>query len=800
MFQKNLKTAFRYLKSHKQFALINIVGLTFGFYCFFLLNAYVLRERSFDQNHEQVFRLLETVTDENGKTRESAQLAPAISRNAENLFDEVLSQTQLVGIGRRDVGNNPETVSHEPIVVMGDNFTDVFKLPFQEGTLNPDSDGIILTKTIKEKYFGVETALGKTLNIGRAKFPIVAVLDDFPENSHLTNGIFITEQIARKFFNEWDEAIASDFLNRNFISYFKLAPNADINKLEKKIETLTKKNYPASETFKSSFKVQAVKDIHLYQNEVEGEMNNAKGNGLYVKLFFWIGLIILLVASFNYAGLLNIAFMDRAKEINLRQIMGSGKLALLWQFLSESILLTSVSMLLAFLLLLISKFYVQNLFNTSLNLSEIPLSGILFTLALALFVSFLAVAYPFSLVIKNDSFRNKLSTSKLPFRRFMLIFQFVAVISFLMASIVFNKQLDFLKNREAGFQKGGLATIDVNSYVLRQRFEAIKTEFLRVPEVEAVSVTSRVPGEWKNIPIVKALKNGQSIESAEDALFIGADKDFLKTFQIELSQGQNFTGTNSDSSKVLINEAAAKALGLNDPIGQNIDIPAVNFGGSTETLAQVFKVRIAGVVKDFQMEDFRTSVKPLIISHWNNPIHAIDYYTLKINSADWAKTRITIEKVNDAFAPESPIEFNVLDAQFDRFLQADLARFKLLNFFSSIVVLLAFMGLFAMSAFVAKSRTKEIGIRKVLGSSVTSIVSLLSVDFIKLCIIGLAIAVPIAWYLLNEWLADFAFRIDIKWWMAAISGLACLCLTLLTISIQVIKASFMNPVESLKTE
>ncbi|AWW00005.1 ABC transporter permease [Arcticibacterium luteifluviistationis] len=800
MFQNNLRTAFRYLKNHKQFTLINIIGLTFGFYCFFLLNAYVLRESSFDAMHENVYRLLEIDTEDNGNVRESAQLAPAIARKAANLFDEIETQTQILPIGRTDVGNDPETVSHEPIVILCHNFPAVFDLPFAEGSLTNESNGIVLTQTIKEKYFGKEPALGKVLKTGYGEHPIVAVYQDFPENSHLMNGIFLTEAVAKGIFDEWEQAISGDFENRNFISYFKLNPQTDFNALGVKIQNLTKENYPKEKPFNSTFTLQPVQDIHLYQNEVEGEINKSKGNGLYVKLFFWIGLIILLVACFNYAGLLNIAFMDRAKEINLRQMMGSGKLQLLRQFLAESMLLTSISMLLAFLILLISKAAVQNLFNTTLNLSEIPLKGILLTLAAGLFISFLAVAYPFSLIIKNDSYRSKFSASKLPFRRVMLVFQFVAVISFLMASIVFNKQLDFLKNREIGFKKDGLAMIDVNSRVYRQWFETLKAEFLRIPEVESVSVTSRVPGEWKNIPVVKTLKTGQNREAAQDALFIGADKDFLKTFQVELLKGENFRGLPADSTKVLINEAAVKALGLSQPIGQIIDIPAVNYGGSLNELDQSFNVSIAGVVKDFQMEDFRTTVKPLIISHWNNPIHNIDYYTLKINSADWQKTRMAIEEVNDAFAPESPVEFNVLDAQFDRFLATDLSRFKLLNFFSSIIVLLAIMGLFAMSAFVAKSRTKEIGIRKVLGSSVSEIVTLLSADFVKLVFVGLLIATPITWYLLDQWLTDFAYQIEIKWWMAAIAAIGCLVLTLGTVSFQAIKGALANPVKSLKSE
>ncbi len=286
----------------------------------------------------------------------------------------------------------------------------------------------------------------------------------------------------------------------------------------------------------------------------------------------------------------------------------------------------------------------------------------------------------------------------------------------------------------------------------------------------------------------------------KDLLFIGADKDFLSTFNIKLLEGENFIGSASDSLKVFLNKTAVSALGLENPIGQLIEIANANFGGNIEVFEPSHKVRIAGVVEDFQMEDFRTSIKPLIIGNWSNPIHSIDYYTLRIKTKDWASTLAALKGVNDSFDPNTPMEFHVLDDQFARFYEKDLLRFKLLNFFSGVIVFLAFMGLFAMSAFVAKSRTKEIAIRKVVGASIFELTRLLSMDFVKLLILGFAIAAPITWYLIKEWLSDFAYHIELKWWMIALAGLTSLALTLLTVSFQSIKAAISNPVDSLRTE
>ncbi len=807
MFTNHFKVAIRYLKNHAAFSLINVFGLTLGFFCFFLLNAYVLKETSFDQEHNGVFRLLQKTVDENGTSRELAQSPPKIGIESKTLFDEVENQTQLLYIGRANVGNDPSTVTHQQLAILDDQFLNVFHFPLLEGSVEDLSNrpnGIVLTKSTKELYFGNKEALGQILKTTYGDYPVVGVLDDFPENSHLENLVFLTTQMASEVFEWFDEFMASDWSRNELITYFKVLPDTKVDALSEKVTLLAKNNYPTDRAFNSKYTLQPVQDIHLYENEVEGEMNKSKGNGLYVRLFFWVGILILLVACFNYAGLLNIAFIDRAKEIGLRQIVGAGKYQLLQQFITESLLLISISMLLAYAFLWIGQPLIQNWFGTNLNIAHIPKLGIIIVICSGLVLSLLSVAYPFWLIIRtgaSSSLKNTVNIgSKLPFRRFMLGFQFIAVIIFLTASLVFNGQMKFLESRELGFEKEGLATVDINSRILRNQFKAIKTEFARIPEVSAVSVSSRVPGEWKNIPLVKAKRVGQDNASAKDLLFLGVDQDFLETYNINLSSGANFAGTPADSSKVLINKSAVAALGLKNPIGQLIEVPIVNYGGNTQNLEKPFRAQIAGVLEDFQMEDFRTKLKPLIVANWNNPIHSIDYYTLQIKTTNWASTIAAIREVNDAFDPKTPMEFNILNDKFMRFFEKDMGHFKLLNFFSTIVVLLAFMGLFAMSAFVAKSRTKEIGIRKVLGSSVIQLLYLLSQDFVKLVLIGLLVAAPISWYVLSGWLSDFAYHIDFKWWMLGISGVVCFVLTIITVSFQSMKAAMANPVKSLRTE
>lgn len=799
MIKNHFKIAFRYLKNHQQFAVINITGLTLGFFCFFLLNSYVLKETSFDLKQKGVYRLLQKATDENGSEREVAAIPPKLGIESEVSFDEVEKQTQIMYLGRTTFGNDPANSHHEHHAVLDDNFLRVFNFDLAEGSaenLMNHANGIILTKSLKEQYFGNIDALNKTLRVYGKDFNIVAVLEDFPENSHLENMIFITEQMASNVFDWYSDAIATNWNRNQVITYFKIIPDSDIAALGNKITKLAKQNNVNDPDYDSDFVVQPVQDIHLYEAEVQREFNKNKGNKLYVKLFFWIALLILLVACFNYAGLLNIAFMDRSKEIGLRQIIGAEKGQLLWQFLTESLVLVSISMTFAYLLLWSSQPMIKNFFDTTISISELPFKDIVFTLAAGLVLSLLSVLYPFWLIVRtgvSSTLKQTVSAveSKLPFRRCMLVFQFVAVIVFLAASFVFNKQMNFLENRELGFKMDGIATIDINSRILRNQHEAIKAEFLRIPEVTSVSVASRIPGEWKNIASVKAIQIGEANTKAKNLLFIGADKDFLKTFQINLVDGINFSGIPSDSTKVLVNNKVIDILGIENPVGKYIEILEND---------EAIPVQILGVVEDFQMEDFRTSIKPLIIGNWNNPIQSIDYYTLKINTSNWSKTMVNLSDVNDAFDKATPMELNILSDKFARFYEQDKLRFTLLNFFSGIIVFLACMGLFAMSAFVAKSRTKEIGIRKVLGSSVLQLTRLLSKDFVKLMLVGLLIATPISWYLLESWLSDFAFHIELKLWMIGLAGAGCLVLTLTTVSYQSIKAAIVNPVKSLRSE
>ena len=807
LLKNNLKVAFRYLYNHKSYSAINIIGLTLGFLCFLILNAYVSSEKNFDTQHGNVYRVLEKEKSDDGSIQEIATVGPQIGYASKEQFPEIETVTELVQLGRFTVGNNPASRNYEHVTTIDQHFFDVFNFNFVEGSaanLFAQANGVLLTESLKKKYFGNEEALGKALKTNVFDAIVGGVIEDFPSDTHVEAGFIVPEQTAATVFNWWNDFVSSNWHRNAFLTYFKLREDADIASLERKITRLASENWPEEEAFNSTFALQSIRDIHLYAHEVDGEMNKSKGNLFYINIFFWIALMILLVACFNYTGLLNVAFMGRSKEIGVRKVVGAGQGQLLWQFLMESLLLTSLSLVIAILALQFVQPLLPQLFGAAFDLSTIPHQKILWIAAIGLGISLLSIAYPAFVISKlavvNALKEDQQGQRKVPFRKVMTVFQFVAAIVLIACTSILYRQVNYLQQKELGFDMNGLVVVDINSGALRSKYESIKHEFAKLPEVQSVSVSSRVPGEWKQFPLADVTKSGQNKSQSSEMIFIGADADFLSTYKIDVLQGTNFTHQIADSNKVLVNQSAIEHWGMEEPIGQWIDIAQVNWSGDIETMEQPLKLQIAGVVEDFHFEDFRRSIQPMLIGYWNNPIQRIDYYSLRVSTSDWGNTIAALRRINDSFDADNPLEFHILNDQFARFYEADIWRSRLLLFFAGVVIFIACLGLLAMTAFTLKNRTKEIGIRKVLGASAQQIVGLIASDFLKLVLLGAVIAIPLAWLLMSRWLNEFAYRIPLHWWLFACAGLITIGLALLTISLQSIRTALTKPVDSLRSE
>jgi len=807
MLKNHLKVALRYLKNHKGYTFTNIFGLTFGFLCFLILNAYVSSEKSFDTIYPDTYRLTLKEEDSEGNLVEIAALGPQIGYASAGQFAEIEAVTEIIELMRVTVGNDPADRNYELVTIIDSSFFEVFGFQLLEGSVADafsQKNAIILPHRLKEKYFGDQPAQGKTLKLNDQDMMVAAVMEDFPFNTHLEADVLLPASTASAMFDWWDKFVTTNWHRNSFVTYLQINPNADIKTLEGKITQLAKENWPEDEQFGSQALLTPLQDIHLLGHEVQGAINKAKGNPLHVRIFFWIALTVLLVACFNYTGLLNVAFMGRSKEIGVRKVMGAGRRQLMSQFMAESLLLSCTSMLLALGLLQVSEPLLPQFFGPAFNLSALPLTNIMLIAALGLAISLLSIGYPSYLisrqaVVKALKEEHK-GRQKLPFQKAITIFQFVAAIGLIACTSILYRQVSYMENKKLGFELDNMVVMDINSYQLRNQFESIKQAFSKLPEVQSVSVSSRVPGEWKQFPLVQVHKQGAQVNEKKDMIFVCGDADFLETYEISLLDGQNFRGLPSDSTKVLINQSAAEALGMEQPLGQPIVIPQVNWAGDANPLETPFLAQIEGVVSDFHFENFGEPIKPMIIAYWNNPIHSIDYYSLRVNTEDWSQTLSSLQAINNEFDPENPIEYHMLNEQFERFYREDLQRSHLLLFFAGVVIFIASLGLLAMTAFVLKKRTKEIGVRKVLGASARQIVQLVASDFMKLVLYAALIAIPISWLLMNRWLEEFAYRIDLRWWLFAAAGIITVLLALLVVSIQSARTALSNPVDALRSE
>ena len=565
------------------------------------------------------------------------------------------------------------------------------------------------------------------------------------------------------------------------------------------------KNRAADNTAKTTLSLQPLKAIHFYSAGIEGASAERKGNLSYIYVFSIVALFVLVIACINYMNLTTARFASRSKEIAVRKVAGAGRKNLISQFLSEAFVMALLALLLALTVtwLLLPSFNAFTEKQLSLNLStdyRVWLGVFITVLVVGLF----AGAYPAFFQSGLKPFlllKSKIQQSKgqLSLRKGLVVFQFSLSIIMIIATIVVFLQMKYVNTAKMGFNKEQLLVVDINSGLVRRSAETIKTEYAKVAAVKSVSVTSRVPGEWKVIPKVKAHLQGSATEN-KDMYYMAADDQFLKTFEIALVKGRNFLATPGDSSAIIINETAAAIIGIKEPSEQVIEIPSVDFSGNIDNLDNAFAARVIGIVKDFNFRSLREKIAPMILAYRDNPVHSIDYFTVRLNTQNADQTIKQLEGILHKIDANHLFEYHFLDKQWDNFYREDQKRQTIFLVIAVMTILIACLGLFGLATYAAEQRIKEIGIRKVLGASVTSIVKMLSGEFLKLVAIAALLAIPVAWWMMHNWLSDFAYRTKIYWWIFVIAGASALLIALCTVSLKALKAAITNPVKSLRTE
>lgn len=818
MMRSYVRTGWRNLWRYKLYSALNIIGLTFGMVCFLLIGLYVHDELTFDRHHAKADRIYRVIRHTKAGD-ESTTIAAAgfrLAEEAKAAIPEVENTTKMVRMGRANLVDpaNPVPVQ-ETVTVVDANFFDVFDFPLLKGdkrTALRDPNSILITEAVALRIFNTTEVLGKMLDFGfrDAPFKVTGVLKDPQSNSTLRFTSLISESTFHSD-NSFRESMA-DWTSDDFGVYALLREGSDAAATSRKMTdfVLSHVELPPGATL--AYALQPWLDVHLHsEGIVDGARNTnvegiPQGNPLYVTVFAFAAVFVLMIAGINYTNLTTARASTRLKEMGVRKTIGAVRHHFIVQFLVESVQTT----VLAFVFALIAVTLLLPSFNSFVNkeLTLATTTGMRFWLyagGLILLMAFLSGGYAAALLsrfkpvalLKGLKVGNRGGFSV---RRVLVVFQFALSTVMIIGTIVLIMQVRFLTESNLGFDKDLMVVIDVNVEKARANFEAVKNEMMKVPSVKQVSVTSRVPGEWKMFRRLKVRQVGSSEDFAV-SYFFGVDPDFLTTYGIQFTSGRNFGG-DYDSLSVIINETAARRLNIREAADQVIDIGAVGNGGDFRPLDPGFSYspRVVGIVKDFHFQSLRDKIEPLILGYHLNPIQPIDYYSVKIASTNVQETLNALKKVMVRNDEREPFEYHFLDDQLALFYLEDERRQTLLTWVAFAAIFIACLGLFGLATYATETRVKEIGIRKVLGASPFSLMSLLSLDFVKLVLIANVIAFPVGWWSANRWLNEYAYHVEVKWWVYAFAAVIAAVIALATVSYQALRVSTSNPVNSLRSE
>ncbi|SEL53785.1 ABC transporter permease [Parapedobacter koreensis] len=814
MIKNYLKIAWRNLTKHRLYSAIKIGGFAFSIAACMLITLYTIHETSYDQSYpdaDRLYRVVGQFTD-NGNVIKGISFEGPFAEAMKADFPEIeqagrLLPNPLFGAGSNQVAtdSHPESAHEDGVIYMDQQLLDLLQLPMVYGDRQyalSQPNTVVLTASKANKYFADSNPIDKVIYLNNDKskpYVVKGIIQDIPTNSHLYGyDIFLTLSGIHFYDGEQTNWLAS-----NYVTYFKVKPGTDVRQLEKK----TTKNYvehyliPALKASghqipksieTAGLLLQPVPGIHLHSYDIRDyNEGSAKGDIRFVWLFGGIAVFILLIACINFINLSTAKSANRAKEVGLRKVVGSYRSSLTTQFLIESVLYSILSIILGALLAWLFLPLFNQLADKRLTFPWTSPWLLPIILLSALGIGLLAGLYP---ALYLSGFRpihvlkGQLSRgSRNPIlRNGLVVFQFTTSIILIVGTLIINQQMRFILNRKIGFDKDQVMLIQA-THTLGKQVTTLKDEIRNLPDVLDVTVSDYLPVQMDGVK-----RNGNSFwregrvnaDPSVGGQFWQIDENYLPTLGIHLVEGRNFNRElATDREAAIINQSLAKSLQLTNPIGAQIT-------NSRQ------KMTIVGVVEDFNFEPMRDEVGGVCLVLGNSP----SIMAVKINGGNLSASIAAITAKWEEFAPEQPIRFTFLDESFAT-MYGDVQRIGMIfTCFATLAILIACLGLFGLAAFITEQRTKEIGIRKVLGATVTGIVGLLSRDFVRLVAIAIVIATPIAWWAMNQWLEDFAYRIDIQWWIFAVAGLAAVMIALLTVSWQAIRAAVANPVESLRDE
>ncbi|MGA0555199.1 ABC transporter permease [Larkinella sp. VNQ87] len=788
MLRNYFKTAWRNLVKNRFYALINMTGLTTGLAVGMLILLWVQDELSFDRFHakaDQIYRLENEVGTGASKQIWTVTVAP-IAQMAKREVPEVKDAVRVTdGSIYALYKYQNKTFADEEVMFADPNLFTVFDFGLVKGNPAnpfPDDNSVVLTETSAKRYFGDEEPIGKVITTDtKNSLKVTGVIPDFPKNSSIKGDLFLPMSLW------FDVAYSSrkdgrnqnnDFHEFGYDTYLLLQPGVSTSALATKLRTIHLRN--KSDDTDLTYLLQALPDMHLYKAD------GSEGGMETVRMFTIIALLILVIACINYVNLSTARSMLRAKEVSMRKIVGAAKTQLFMQFIIETALLFTLSALLAVgLMSLLMPFFNQLSgkqlvidFSNSHIWSVIGLTITGTLLASSVYPALLLSSFePLKALKGNVSAR----LTDAVFRKALVITQFTLTVILISGMLIIGRQLEYIRSKELGYDKNHVFSFFGRD--LGRRFDVAKAELLQNPGI--VDIT-RGNNNIVELGSQTGANEWDGKEPGETMMMrpMAIDENFIPFFKMKLPLGANFTGTVSDSSHYILNETAVKTARIQNPIGKRFKL--WDREGT-----------IIGVVKDFHFSSMKQKIEPAIF--YFNPKHAGRIY-IKTTGKDALNAIAAAEQQWKKYNPENPFKYTFLDQTFDNLYKTEQRTATLFTIFTTIAILISCLGLFGLVAYTAQVRTREIGVRKVLGATIPGIIQLLAKDFVKLVLVSILLAVPVAWYAMNQWLQGFAYHITIQWWMFAGAGLLAMTVALLTISFQSIKAALMNPVKSLRSE
>lgn len=808
MLKNYLKSALRNMARRKGYSLINIIGLAIGMACCLLILMFVNDELNYDNYNENAERICRIAGSYRygGRDFQFGTVSAPMAKVLIDEYPEVEDTVRFRGQGNFIVKFAEKSFTERRVIFSDPTIFNVFTIPLRQGepkTALKDPYTLVLNKKTAEKYFGKENPLGKIIKLDNEKdYKITGVFTDIPHNSHFHFDIIAS-------LASLEESCSPSWLRDNFFTYILLKPGASPKALEAKFPRLIKKYFApelekqfgqSMETLinegnvRAEFYLQPLLRIHLY-SDLMAELE-ANSDIKYVYIFSAIALFILVIASINFMNLTTARSAGRAKEVGMRKVLGSDRRQLIGQFLVESTVLSIIAMVIALVLVNLALPYFNSLSGKELPLADnyngvMVLSMLVITLLTGLLAGFypaffISAFHPIS-VLKGQ-LKSGVKSGSL--RSTLVVFQFTVSIVLIIGTLVVMNQLNYIQNKKLGFDKDRVLILH-NANLLDQQVQTFKNEMLKYPQIKNAAVSSYLPvpsarhggavspeGQWDNETSTSTSVQNWTV-----------DYDYITTLGMKLAAGRNFSRSNpTDTSAVIINQAAAKQFGWEKSLGKRLD----RFFGEGE----IKSFTVIGVVEDFHFESLRNTIAPVLLYLGQTG----GLISFRINTDNIPGAIDLLRDKWEKFLPGQPFEYSFLDERFDQVYRTEQRLGKIFGTFALLAIFVGCLGLFGLAAFIAEQRTKEIGIRKVLGASIPSIIRLLSLEFVRLVAAATLIAWPLAYLIMNQWLREFAYKTSLSIWIFLAAGISAVTIALITVGYQSVKTALTDPAKCIQYE